>query len=319
MPYGALKERHDYPLQPSSSRKLTGIAPVFDRAYPLEGFKILDARTLAKQPIFPQTHARSWKMVWMDLLQKKWVETFFNNWIVQDFWFVMNKLSIFGLMMGMMLLGAMFFGVGFLTAYKSFSPTTPASAHPWHQANGSQPVTAGASSGAGQSGLSHFGGEIVERYTQNASLHGANIALGVVGRMQSKVPAALQPFANHAAARASTHVVGSAFDASRLAKENTQKILSHPRQMIGEGAAGPTSQGGPMGQGGVSPMYVSQPQQPQQYGQPQYVYPGQQPAYTHQQHYAPQPQSSGQQYYPAPQQGYVLQSQQYYNPNYAQR
>lgn len=90
-------------------RKISGIAPVFDQSYPLDGFKIINAKSAGFSGSTPFVQP---------VIEKKrllgaqdpvsFVSDFLHNWVFQEFWFVMNKLSIFGLMMGMMFLGMIF-------------------------------------------------------------------------------------------------------------------------------------------------------------------------------------------------------------------
>jgi len=57
-----------------------------------------------------------WKSV--ELFQKNW----YQQWIKQELTFSMNKISITGLIFGLMLLGSIFFLIGFLVAVNLYTP-----------------------------------------------------------------------------------------------------------------------------------------------------------------------------------------------------
>lgn len=325
--------------QPRSlqGKKLTGIAPVFDAAYPLDGFKIIDAKSASFSLTPPPSDFAGPIQrggILGTLSEITWIRNFLNNWVFQEFWFVMNKLSLFGLMMGMMFLGAVFFGVGFLTAYKTLPDEANDSKNAWHHAN------------AGQSAASTQLAQFAGSYAQDVALGAAGKAMNIVGKATDKLPPSLKPFSNYASSKLSQKMMGGAGAATELAKQNTQKIMSghggvggNPYNAPGQsqdqssgqmGEQGRFQQGGqgayvpqayPTAQQQYQPQaYPQQQQQPQVYGpQAQQPYYTQQPQmqYAQQPAYVPpyqQPQYMQPQYVPQPQE-YYQQPQGYYPPS----
>lgn len=271
-------------------RKISGIAPVFDQSYPLDGFKIINAKSAGFSGSTPFVQP---------VIEKKrllgaqdpvsFVSDFLHNWVFQEFWFVMNKLSIFGLMMGMMFLGMIFFGVGFLTAYKTLPSESSEGKGAWHHAN----------KNAGMSQFASVAGNVAGNYVEDAAMGAAGKAMNVVGKATSKLPPALQPFSNYASAKISKKLVGEAGHSTELARENSKKLMS------GQGMTGNPYNTSPAVQ---APDQMSGQFQSSQIGQFQ----GQQPVgggYG-------MPPSQG---YAVPSQPQSFQSQGYYNPQVPQQ
>ena len=263
-----------YPTLPSMPKRMTGIAPVFDRPVHLEGFKIFNAKSAIKSgeaSFNGPLEARKGHTL-SAVLKAKWLNKFLDNWIFQEFWFVMNKLSIFGLMMGLMFLGAVFFSVGFLTAFKTIPAGEVSPESSWHTANASTIHRSGGKVHApipGSGELGHFGSVVVGSEAQNVALGAAGKVLGVAGKLNGKVPAPLQPFANYASARVNQKTTDTAFEAGSIAKNNSRKILSG-QGVTSQGVARPPFEGAqgqrqlsqqPAPYPAVSPM----PPQPQGY------------------------------------------------------
>lgn len=102
----------------------------------------------------------------------------------------MTKASLFGLVFGLMLLGILFFMAGFLVALSTIEPPRPAAAQPTWAEMSAPPGHA--SHGSPFKGIPILG-TMARAQTAHLASHAGVLTKGIVG----KVPAPLQPFANH--------------------------------------------------------------------------------------------------------------------------
>lgn len=227
------------------------------------------------------------------------------HWCYEELSFTMSKISVFGLVIGLMLLGALLFVGGFLIAFSQYSPHPPAPQSAWATANNHVQQT------------TYPGGQEGHPNQHQGIHHGPhrrNIAVGIANneirsrtsgitshlnlqRFNSHVPAPLAPFSNYANSAVSSNVQGTVRGATN---QITAPLHGADRTNIP-----PTSQQGQMQNGGWQ-NDRSQPvlQQQASYG-PQQVHAGQnsqqkpmnQPIYQTQQAsiHAPYPQQNGQQ------------------------
>ncbi len=286
----SLKSQSKSPLH----KKMSGIPSVIAAPLSLTNMKVIDARTTGFFHPYPSSPPKVQSKKWRDSFLKSFKEIpFINHWIIQEFWFAMNKLSIFGLMMGLMFLGALFFAVGFLVAYKTFPESPKPPTQTWAQASQSAPPQ---SKNGERSDLSRVASRAVAEKQHEFLANVVSRVEGTLGIAQSKIPAPLQPFANYAANRVHTNAVGGIYAASRYSRQEAKKFFQ------GQVAQPPSSpmppqnpQNGPyQGQNQLPPQ--TQHPLPQGYAPPAPPHPSM-PSQIHSHQQMPQPQeySSGNQ------------------------
>src|SRR5690606_6236579 len=126
---------------------------------------------------------------------------------------------------------AIFFAVGFLTAYR----TLPASDHP----PGHAQVWASAIQGKGQgqpgaatNPLAAIGANSIGSQVQQGVSSKLDKVLGGLGALASKIPAPLQPFVHFADNRVSQKITQSAHTASDYSRDQAKRVFSgHAPQM----------------------------------------------------------------------------------------
>lgn len=113
-------------------------------------------------------------------------------WLSQELSFTMNKMSLAGMVFGLMVLGTLFFVIGFLAAVATLGPTPQATQHnSWATVNG--PTGAGA---AGGGLVGRIAGKLIH---DEAIKLESKVGGGVLGgAITQHVPPALQPFAQQA-------------------------------------------------------------------------------------------------------------------------
>ncbi|MBX9977648.1 MAG: hypothetical protein K2X98_05335 [Alphaproteobacteria bacterium] len=285
-----------------------GIAPVVNHTYPLSDMTFVHARTAA---IFgDRFDAKPAKKSWLlRLSESKRLNQFIDHWVVQEFRFVMNKLSILGLVTGLMFLGAIFFAVGFLTAYRTLpaSDAAPGHAQVWANALQSGGKGQGENSGTAGNPLASIGANTLGSQVQQGVSSKLDKVLGGLGALASKIPAPLQPFIHFADNRVSQKITQSAHAASDYSRDQAKRVFSgqapqmpqytpqnhHPQQQ-----KYPPQ---PYAQGQQGQSYPQQQQMQQPYPQQMYV-PQQQTEYHYPQQQTQQnyQQQWQQQYYQAP-------------------
>lgn len=213
-------------------------------------------------------------------------------WIYEEISFSMNKLSLFGLVFGLMILGALFFTMGFLVAVATLNHRTTQQAQQqgtWSTANvapqqpgimaqpgspppqpavASPPQPAAPHAAPGGKAPGGIVGSILQRETLKIE---SKLGGGAVSGALSHVPAPLQPFAVHAQNRATARVQGNVAGAAGAVSSGQYPGTPVPNQPQGPQAG---------------PQYP-QPLEPQPYGGtvgPQQSYapppPPQQPQYA---------------------------------------
>lgn|GEM_PF-4350830 len=294
--------------KPSNRTKITGIAPVFDSS-----FTIIDAaRTGQFGPSPQQIIVPEKKSFWHNQSSATSSTSIFGrllqNWIIDEIWLVMNKLTLFGLTMGLMFLGSIFFVVGFLSAYKIFPPTDSTA-----QVTTTTDTTKDTNKSPAQkifSSVGNIAASVVGSQVEDAAVSATGAAFGVINKVQQKIPAPLQAFANPV-------VSGLGRKTDSVTQHITDSSERNVRLAFRGQAAQPQNQSqNVMARQGVSPQGINQQGTPQNYPQ---SYAGQQ-----QQNYPSQGNGSPQYYGQAyPSQGYQNQ-QGYYqgqnqNPSYPQQ
>lgn len=214
----------------------------------------------------------------------------------------MNKLSLAGLIAGLLLLGALFFGVGFLAAVATYGTSKIETHTSWAAAN---------SADTGKpSAITALAGSVAESFIKDktADLE-AKFGGGALNSLVNKVPTPLRPFAVHAqnkAALAAQQNIGLTssrlqgalaprrFGAAQQSPAPQVTLPSQTQQQIRSAFAPRYQAGNPPPQQPLHPNQTSNPfatAQQQQYApppQPQYAPPPLQ--------YAPMPQQT----YPQP-------------------
>lgn len=265
------------PKNPLSSHKSKlGIPPVLPVMHtPAKDWRMVDARHISghmqrRTPSRVAVSTVSQSLLNAPLLHRV-INRFIDNWIIQEFWFAMNKLSIVGLVTGLMFLGAIFFGVGFLTAYQTI-PSSTVTAEPMAWEKGIQrygpaapPYTAQPSNvhGGVASGLAS--GVVGNQMHNFITAHTGKIS-GAVGAVQSKIPAPFQPFVNYGANRVNQNMVMQTHQATQFSTDQTKHLfspqgLSHPQSSFAPSYNAPL----PPAQGplpGIPQAYAGHPQAP---------------------------------------------------------
>lgn len=107
-----------------------------------------------------------------------------------EYLLTMSKASLFGLIFGLMLLGILFFMAGFLVALSTIEPQRPVATQPtWAEMSAPHGQASHDSPFKGVPIL----GTMARAQTAHLASHAGVLTKGIVG----KVPAPLQPFANH--------------------------------------------------------------------------------------------------------------------------
>lgn len=225
------------------------------------------------------------------------------NWLLEELSFSMNKISLAGLIVGLMVLGSLFFVIGFLAAIATFGTGGGTSPTTWASAN-SQPQ--GSPSAIGKFAEA-VGGKLL--HDQAIKIE-SRLGGGALSKVVSHVPPSLQPFAaqaqNQLAIKAQQQVVGIPGAAQGAFASPTFGSAQH----IPHTEVHPTPQSntaGPSLHSPKTPPVFAPQQQPQlqQGPQPQYrPYPGQQQTAPQQYILPPQPQLQPQNYQQAQQQVY---------------
>jgi hypothetical protein len=118
-------------------------------------------------------------------------------WRVEELIIMMNKMSLFRLFLVLLLLGGVFFGIGFLAAVSTVQEKAPPPSPTWQQANQLQSpefVPQGKAGRAG-GGLKTVRGVGSTFINQKVSMLEGKIGSGPMTKLVQKVPRALQPFA----------------------------------------------------------------------------------------------------------------------------
>jgi hypothetical protein len=247
--------------QNQKHRKLSGIAPVGPVVPNLGGYRLVDAKTLSHPVMAPLPTAKKNQYFISIFFNSNAFIRFIDSWIYKEIWFVMNKLSITGLVIGLMFLGAVFFATGFLAAYKTLPSQQQDDRSSWQAANDQHKKPGSGTSPATLKLAESLGQKYVSRL--------AKISPG--GHMEH-VPAALQPFAYHSQNIVSSRVQGNVYQAGDRTKNSVQQMMS-----------GQPSHSQPPAMPQNYPQPVNQQPMPQQYAQPMmqqqpqanYVYPQQ--------------------------------------------
>jgi hypothetical protein len=197
----------------------------------------------------------------------------YQYWVYEEITFSMNKISLLGLVLSLMFLGALFFTMGFLVAITTIPPKTESPTHPtWSQANAPAQQQSHAAPSAGGKLL----GGVVGKLTHDEAIKlESRLGGGAAGKIVSHVPAPLQPFANHAQNVGTAHLQqGVAGGASSITQGHFpgwggHGVSQQPTQIPPQQAPYPQQQ---------PPMFQQQPlpQQPQMMQQQPYQYPQQQ-------------------------------------------
>ncbi len=266
-------------LSQPPQKKLTGISPVIEKSFPLSHMTMVNARTAA---IFDDrfvTHPPKKSWIYR-LSESPKLNRFIDHWIVQQCWFAMNKLSIVGLITGLMFLGAIFFAVGFLTAYKTFPPPFEQPSTPQVWASASQSAS-GLAIGTGKTVLGVESNMLMNRM-QSSGIGATGKMASELSHAQSHIPAPLKPFAKMAAVKTNRKATQTVSDASIYSRQQVKKTLSGQQN-----SPHPSLQ--PPAQAHIQAQRHSSQPLPQQH------------AFPSQQGYAPQP------YYPQQGQGQLIQ------------
>lgn len=210
------------------------------------------------------------------------------TWLLEELSFTMNKMSLAGLVFGLMVLGTLFFVIGFLAAVATLGTNTKPTHPSWSSLNSAPPQMQAAIAG-GTGLVGQVAGKLLrDEATKLQSKMGGGVLAGAITQ---HVPAPLQPFAQQAQNRFSAMAqqnINRAFNPVLSATRPTNRLVSHGAT---PGAASPFAphQG-----------YQPQPQAPQGYPT-QNAYPAPAPVYPNaQQAYTPAPR-----YNAAPQRGYA--------------
>ncbi len=115
-----------------------------------------------------------------------------TTWLLEELSFTMNKMSLAGLVFGLMVLGTLFFVIGFLAAVATLGTNSKQTHHSWATLSSGPGAAAGAATGL----AGRIAGKLIrdEAVKLEAKMGGG--ALG--GVITQHVPAPLQPFAQQA-------------------------------------------------------------------------------------------------------------------------
>lgn len=186
------------------------------------------------------------------------------HWCYEELSFTMSKISIFGLVMGLMLLGALLFVGGFLIAFSQYFPHPPAPQSAWATAN-NQVQQGGYSRGQeGQPGQPQGAHEAPHRRNIAASIADNEVRSRTsrvtshlnLQRFSSHVPAPLAPFANYGNSAISSNVQGTVRGATN---QITAPLHGGQRTNMA-----PPQQSGPMQNDRGQPFQQQQPYDQQQ-------------------------------------------------------
>lgn len=227
-----------------------------------------------------------------------------HNWLLEEFSFSMNKISLAGLIFGLMVLGSLFFVIGFLAAIATFGTNNSAAPTTWASANtastNSQPSALGRVA-------SSIGGSIVRDKVARLESH---LGGGALSSVVTKVPPSLQPFAaqaqNQLAIKSQQRInnvaesgIAGAFSPSSFGRAQNRPSR---QQDIQQQPAAPNA---PLLRRPPAPIFAPKNPQQQAGQQPQYrrVYPPpapqvQQPPALQYYQQQPQPGAAGQPVYP---------------------
>lgn len=231
------------------------------------------------------------------------------NWLLEELSFSMNKISLAGLIIGLMVLGSLFFAIGFLAAIATFGTGNTTSPTTWASANSQQqnhPSAIGKFAEA-------VGGKLIhdEAIKLESKLGG-----GALSKMVNRVPPSLQPFAaqaqNQLAIKSQQQIGGLPGAAQGAFASHTFGSAQRAPYPERNPNYQPQSGGTQLPSRQTPPVFAPQQQHHlQQAPQPQYYhpYPGQQQAIPQQPTLPPQQQQN---YQP-------MQQQQNYQPMQQQR
>ncbi|WP_032113700.1 hypothetical protein [Candidatus Paracaedibacter symbiosus] len=126
------------------------------------------------------------------------------NWLLEELSFSMNKISLAGLIFGLMVLGSLFFVIGFLAAVATFGTGRSSSSTSWASANQEHKGSTAVGKLAGTVGGKLLRDEVIK---VESKLGG-----GALSKVVNHVPPALQPFAaqaqNQLAIKSQQHIEG---------------------------------------------------------------------------------------------------------------
>lgn len=244
----------------TSSRPLDPPIPKF-----LTGVALPQSNNLETQPRHPNQKPLS---------SHRSHSNYFYYWLLEELSFSMNKISLAGLIIGLMVLGSLFFVIGFLAAVATFGTGNTASPTTWASANSAQQ---GTSSAIGKFAES-VGGKLL--HDQVIKIE-SKLSGGALSKVINQVPPSLQPFAtqaqNRLAIRAQQQVNSLPGVAAGAFADRT--FGSAQRMPPSGQAAGASSQEfarASLPAAPTPPAFAPRQQQQQQGAQPQYrPYPGQ--------------------------------------------
>lgn len=270
IPERAPKEEISKKNAPPSQKSKLGIPPILPVVHtPHKDWRMVDARHISnhmqnRTRAHAASHTLSQNILNAPLLHRV-INRFIDNWIIQEFWFAMNKLSIVGLVTGLMFLGAIFFGVGFLTAYQTLpAPTVAQESVAWEQ--GIQRYGPASHQQQAQQGplpgntiVAGLAGGVIGNQVHNVASNHMGRLSGAMGSVQSKIPAPFQPFVNYGTTRVNHNVAAQTYQATQFSTDQTKHLFSP------QGLARPQSSFAPppaQPLPGIPQAYAGQPRQP---------------------------------------------------------
>jgi hypothetical protein len=186
-----------------------------------------------------------------------------RSWLLEELSFSMNKMSLAGLVFGLMVLGTLFFVIGFLAAVATFG-TGKTTTHSWTDASMQHHQQA-----QGKPGIF---GKLAGRFIQEEAIKvESKLGGGVIGGVIAKhVPAPLQPFAQHAQNKIAMTSQQAVNRVANVAIGNTNQpyMTTHPQNT--PGAVSPFA---PQPRVMAPAPYIPSPN----YQQPRPMQPGSQP------------------------------------------
>lgn len=197
------------------------------------------------------------------------------NWLLEELSFSMNKISLAGLIVGLMVLGSLFFIIGFLAAIATFGTGGTASPTTWASANSQQQSHPSAIGKFAEA----VGGKLIHDQAIKVE---SRLGGGALSKVVNHVPPSLQPFAlqaqNQLAIRSQQQIDGLPGAMQGAFSSHTFGSAQHaPHARNNPNYQPQSSTGSQLPPRQASPAFAPQQQHHLQQGpQPQYrPYPGQ--------------------------------------------